>query len=353
MKLPKELQKKSKRIKPTQSNYLVLKRKLVSSFKKELKRITMNDGRRIIFKKAGERSIFSDLIDDETIKNELGLYNAKTHWDELNIEFFLNDNDNNEYFIHLKKYPEDFASLKSIIEYIARHEYGHTFLTGNIYNQKPKGEREILHRIGYRNFKDVPEDMKKEIFEEIRETPFYVCIQELTNVDLGVILKEFKEFHANYSVLEKIDDQIPKEVLRWKYNQLAPIIKNLLSNKEKIIKNIKNREYFQLFKRNEFFYLVFEILAITFEIYVFSEWDQLIPLFQDQNMINFLYFIHMINEIFKSIADNNNNFDSMIENICDLGRIIELVNFEQLIYKNHFPDKIQERLKLFMNNFLS
>ena len=148
MKLPKELQKKNKRIKPTQSNYRVLKRKLVSSFKKELKRITMNNGKRIIFKKAGERSIFSDLIDDETIKNELGLYNAKTHWDELNIEFFLNEDDNNEYFIHLKEHPEDFGFLESIIEYIARHEYGHTLLTGNIYEQKPKVEREILHEIG-------------------------------------------------------------------------------------------------------------------------------------------------------------------------------------------------------------
>ena len=345
MKLPKELQKKNRQIKPPLSNYLVLKRKLVSSFKKEEKIITVNDGRKIIIKKAGERSIFSDLIDDEIIKNELGLYNAKTHWDELNIEFYLNEDDNNEYFQHLKRRPEDFASLKLIMEYIARHEYGHTFLTGSIYNLKPKGEREILHRLGYKNFKDVPEDMRHEVFEKIKKTPFYECLQELSNVDLGVILKEFTEFHANYSVLDKIDDKTPKEVLRWNYNHLEAIIKNLLTNKEEIIQNIKNRENFQLFKRNEHFYLVFEILSNTFEIFVFGEWDQLIPLFNDQNMINFLYFIHLINENFKRIADINNNFDTMIESICNLGRIIELVNFEKLIYKNFFPNKMQEELK--------
>ncbi len=349
MKLPKELQEKNKQIKSNRSNYIALKRNLINSFKKELKRITKNDGRRIIFKKAGDGSIFSDLIDDETVKNELGLYNAKTHWDESNIEFYLNENDNNEHFLHLKEHPEDFIYLKSIIEYIARHEYGHTFLTGNIYNQKPKGERKILARVGCTNFKDVPEDTQKKIIEEIKETPFYICIEELTNVDLVVLLKVFKEFHANYSVLEKIDNKVPKEVLKLKYNQLVPIIKNLHHKKEIIIENIKNRENYRLFKRNEFFYLFVEILTITFEIYVFSEWDQLIPLFQEENMINFLYFIHMINEIFKNITDNNEDFDSMIENICDLGRLIELVNSEQLIYNNYFPDKIKEKLKQYYN----
>ncbi len=67
---------------------------------------------------------------------------------------------------------------------------------------------------------------------------------------MGVLLKKFKEFHTNYSVLEKIDDRVPKEVLRWKYNQLAHIIKNLHSNKEIIIENIKNRENYGVFKRN-------------------------------------------------------------------------------------------------------
>ncbi len=176
MKLPKELQKKNKGINPKLSNYLVLKRKLASSFKRELKRITKNEGKKIIFKKAGDRSIFSDLIDDETIKNELGLYSAKTHWDELNIEFYLNEDDNNEYFIHLKEQPEDFKFLKPIIEYIARHEYGHTFLTRNIYDLKPKGEREILHRMGYRNFKDVPKDIQVKVYEEIIGTPYYICV---------------------------------------------------------------------------------------------------------------------------------------------------------------------------------
>lgn len=352
MKLPKELQKKNKGIQPTLSNYLGLKRKLVSSFKKELKRITKNDGRRIIFKKAGDGSIFSDLIDDEVVKKELGLYNAKTHWDESSIEFYLNEDDNNEYFMHLKDHPKDFIFLKPIIEYIARHEYGHTFLTKNIYKLKPKGEREILHRLGYRNFKDVPKEIQFKVYEEIKETPYCICVQELANADLGIILLQFKEFHANYSVLENINDVIPKEVLRWKYNQLSPIIKNLHSNKELIIENIKNRENYRVFKRNEYFYLIFKILALTSEIYVFGEWDQLIPLFQEQNMKNFLYFIHIINESFKIIADSNNNFDSMIENICDLGHIIELLNFEQLIYKNQFPEEIQKNLRRFMNNLM-
>ncbi|HEC40413.1 hypothetical protein LCGC14_0697920 [marine sediment metagenome] len=348
MKLPKELLNKNKKITLAQSNYFILKRKLISLFKGELKRITKNDGRKIIFKKAGDRSIFSDLIDDEVIKNEMGLYNAKTHWDESNIEFYINENDNNEYFMHLEKYPADFIQLQLIVEYIARHEYGHTFLTENIYNQKPKGEREILHRIGFRGFKNVPKDMQKKIFEEIKETSFYLCLQELVNVDLGVILKEFKEFHANYSVLEKIDGKVPKAVLRWNYNHLANIIKNLHSNKERILENIKNRENYRMFRRNEFSYLLFDILGITYEIYVFSEWDQLIPLFKGQNMLNFLYFMHMINEIFKNIAVNNKDFDSMIENICDLGHLIETVNFEQLIYTNYLSDKIKEKLKLFI-----
>ncbi len=169
---------------------------------------------------------------------------------------------------------------------------------------------------------------------------------------MGVILNKFKEFHANYSVLEKIDNTLPKEVLRWKYNQLEPIIKNLHSKKEIIIENIKNRENYRVLKRNEYFCLIFEILTLTLEIYVFSEWYKLIPLFQEQNIVNFLYFIHLINESFKTIVDSNNNYDSMIENTCDLGRIIELLNFEQLIYANRFPELIQENLRQFINNLL-
>ena len=313
---------------------MVLKRKLISSFKAELKRITKDENRRIFIKKAGERSIFVDLIDDETIKNELGLYNAKTHWDKANIEFYLNENDDNEYFKDLKEFPEDYIHLKSILKYIARHEYGHTFITPNLYEQKPKEEREILKKVGVNNFKDVPKGMKQEIFEKIKNTAFYKCVEELQNVELTILLKEFKEFHANYTVLTQIDDSIPNEILRWNYNQLEPIIRNLHSRKEEIIVNIKSRENYRILKRREFFYLLFEILSITYEIYIFSEWDQLIPLFRRHNMLKTLYFTHLINEIFKSIANSDEDFDLMIENVMDVGRIIDPIDFEELIFRN-------------------
>jgi len=345
MKLPKELQKKKK----NPQSYSELKKNLINSFKLELKRITKKEKRKILFKKAGDSSIFIDLIDDEIIKNELGLYNAKTHWDESNIEFYLDENDDNEYFRHLNEYPEDYIYLKSKLQYIARHEYGHTFLTSNIYNQKPKEEREILKEVGCNNLKEVPEDKKKEIFKKIKDTAFYKRVEELKKADLVVLLKEFKEFHANYTVLTRIDNEIPKEILRSNYDRLELIIKNLHPRKEEIIKNIKSHQNYLVFKRSEYFYLLFDMISLTYEIYVFGEWNNLIPLFQEHKMIYTLYFIHSINEIFKIIADNNNNFDSMIENIMEMGRIIELIDFEQLVFNNQFPDKIREKLKDYKN----
>lgn len=349
MKLPKELQKKKKIFDKDQLEYSALKKKLVGSFRAELRKITQNENRKILFKKAEDRSIFTDIIDEETMENEQGLFNAKTHWDESTIEFFLNQNDDNEYMRRLREFPENYIQLDSIIKYIARHEYGHTFITKSIYDLKSKGEREILSLIGVNNLKDIPKENVVETLDKVKNTPFFKCVEDLQNIDLVVLLKEFREFHANYTVLTKINDEIPKELLGWKYSQLELIIKNLRSRKDEIVDNIESRENYRIFKRSAYFYLLFNIIALTYEIYIFSGWDQLIPLFEEQNMINILIFIYLVHEIFENIAMHNKSYDSMIENLMDLGYLMEPIDFEKILFKNQIFDTNFDSLKEYKN----
>lgn len=172
-------------------------------------------------------------------------------------------------------------------------------------------------------------------------------------IKIDIIIKldnEYKEFHANYMVFKKIDNSVSIEALQWRFMQLAPLIENLKNRKKEIIFNISSNPNLGLLKKNEYFTLYHYIILYTQDIFIFGEWDRLIDLFKEHNMIMFLYFLHLINEIFKEVADNNNDLDSMREDIINLGFIMDKIDYEKLIFENQFQEKDKLLLKEFRSS---
>ena len=87
--------------------YHKLKSSLIAEFRRESYYIKelYGDNHQLIIKKPGDSSIFSKFIGEEYLENEHEFYNAKTHWDEIHIEIYLNDRDDSEYFAFLKVDP--------------------------------------------------------------------------------------------------------------------------------------------------------------------------------------------------------------------------------------------------------
>ncbi len=349
MKLPKELQKKKQKITP---NYEELKRKLINTFKNEIIFISQkfSEKRKILFKNPNDISIFSDVIDESLVEIEKDMYNAKTHWNESTIEFYINDGDNTNYFIELKRDLQNFSFLKPIFRYIARHEYGHTFLAKSTYYLRPKGGREVLKKFGYKNLYHVPEEERNRVFEQIKNTNFFKWVEELKNIDLGLLENEYKEFHANYIIFTRINNSSPIETLKWKYHQLLLFIKNLKQRKDEILTNLRKDPKLGLLKRNVFYTLYHFIFLNTPEIYLFGEWDRLIPLFKEEGHIYFLYFMSLINEVFLKIADTESNLDSMHLDLIEFGKIMEKVDYGDLIFNDIFPENIQKDIKQFKSS---
>ncbi|GAI65040.1 unnamed protein product, partial [marine sediment metagenome] len=180
-----------------------------------------------------------------------------------------------------------------------------------------------------------------EVFEQIRNTSFYIRHARLTNIDLAYLESEYKEFHANYIVLTRINSSIPTETLKWRYYQVSHMIIKLKQNKDEIIKILRQNRKINILGKSVCFFLYHDIILNTFEIYLFSEWNRLIQLFHERGHTYLLYFMSLINEAFQKIADNRSDLDLMHIDLINLGRIINRIDYEKLIFDDIFPDEIQ------------
>jgi hypothetical protein len=127
----------------------------------------------------------------------------------------------------------------------------------------------------------------------IKNTRFFKALENLKKVELNMLYDEFKEFHAYYMFLFKNRCNIPpKESLFRNYNILSDYISNLHEHREELLSN------------NNFF--------------IYGEWDRLIGLFSENNMTYFLYFMHTINVIFKTISDKHSDIDIITKIIIKL-----------------------------------
>ena len=210
------------------------------------------------------------------------------------------------------------------------------------------GLRQILKEIGVKDLRDVPDDKKEEIKNRLNKTNYYKTIAKLINVDFSRLDKSFSEFYANYIVLTKLNNSVPVDLINWKKNQLFTIISNIENERDNIISNLKSDNYYKILPKNIYFTLFDSFLNLTFEIFLFSEWNSLIEIFEDSNKIWLLYLLYHVNESFKEISDCFLNLDEIRDDLIKLAYILELIDYERLIFQNNLDEKVIQSLKVFI-----
>ncbi len=354
MKLPKDLQKKKQQMEDPIER---LKKKILQTFRSEFINTMrkFDDKRKPHFKKIGDKGIFSynfvnEMGELKKMQNFIYLYRG-----EAVIEIYFNYKELNEQIFFQPEFRQNFDFIKGLFKHIAHHEYGHTFLTPTTFDLGLEEGKEFLKRIGISNFRGVPIEKINEYNKIIKNTRFFKALENLKKVELNLLYDEFKEFHAYYMVLcKKICIIPPQESLNRNYNILSGYISNLLDHREELLSNLMMQselyqdEQLNMLPHDAYFELYHDINQSTYDFFIYGEWDRLIGLFSENNMTYFLYFMHTINEIFKTISDKHSDIDIITKIIIKLSKIMDEINYKDLIFDNKFNEKLQDDLKKFM-----
>lgn len=346
MKIPKDIRKK----KIFENKDAFLKKEVIKAFKVEFRKAKKNfhDKRNVIFKRLGEKGRYSKKLLNKDYKIVEHNNYVCSFWDEDLIEVYLNYNVLDRSFFQDSNFSNHFTLIKNIFKYIALHEYGHTFSAKSTFNLLPFGSREVLKEIGVEDLRDVPDDKKEEIINRLNKTKYYKTIVKLINVDFGRLNKSFSEFYANYIVLTELDDSVPVDLINWKLNQLFTIISNIENERDNLIYSLKSDKYYKIIPKNIYFTLFNNFLNLTFEIFLFSEWNSLIEIFEQFNKIWLLYLLYHVNESFKEISNYFLNLDEIQDDLIKLAYILELIDYERLIFQNNLDEKVIQSLKVFI-----
>ena len=124
--------------------------------------------------------------------------------------------------------------------------------------------------------------------------------------------------------------------------------KNFKSRKDEFIEYHKSIEDLNHFQNYPFFMIVWEVLWHTQRFYIFNKWDALIELFNKYQMTSFLDFIQISFKIFKTISDKHTDIDIIMKIIIKLSKVMDEIDYENLIFNNQSDEKHQNDLKKFV-----
>ncbi|KKN20928.1 hypothetical protein LCGC14_0930610 [marine sediment metagenome] len=274
--------------------------------------------------------------------------------DQNEIEIYFNQWEIKQVFFSIHEFKENVLFVKELFKHIAHHEYGHTFLAPTTFDLGIKEAKEFFKKFGYHNSRDVPIEKKNEFLMIYSNSEFIRALLSLNRVELTRVYDEFKEFHAYYMVLkEKISNSNPEDALNWNYNILTGYVTNLYNQGEEMLSELKQSDFFQDVQLNKFphdayFELYHDIMQLTYDFFIYGEWNRLIGLFSENNMTYFLDFMQTINEIFKTIADKHSDIDVITKIIIQLSKKMDDINYEDLIFNNQVNEKHQKELKKFI-----
>lgn len=353
MKIPKAIQKKKKRPINDEIKDLVLK--LVDIFKNEftktVRKPEFEDSRNIEFfdwsrwrKRPfwfGEENIYSK-------KKKIKLNNASfgCEWDINVIKVYINYK--GIYHGNLIKYrnyelKSNFSFYENYIKQIAHHEYGHTFITKTEFGLHPKEVRNYLKEIRVTDISKVPKHEKNKLKIKFEESKYGIIAESLKRFNLNDIIDSFLEFHADYTVFKKINKVIPIENLKRRKLEMSMLLKDF----EKLR---LNKESFSKTDNDEFSAIFFKILIYTQKIFIFNEWNQLINFFNQYNLNKFLDILHLISGFYEKIIKINSNFDSMSYDLFELAKILDKIDYEEIIFRNIINKNNIRELAEFTNN---
>ena len=298
---------------------------LKNSFKDQFIKLIskFNDNRDIYFLKDNEDSRFWFL---KKLQHEY----VAVSWTETLIEIKFNNDLIIKNFI--KNPNSDINFSKNYFRRMANHEYGHTISYKSVfYSLFPKDTR---HLILNKNLLDITEKDIEQCFNSSNSE--FVKLLKLKNVDIALIQMNFVEFWANLRVYEKIDNSLPEEFLNKRLKDLST--KDFLSHPVLCDPTVK------------FNYNIFLLLGYTGEFFIFGKWNDLINIFTSRNLNKLLDFYRFINSFFSKIIELNDDFDSMREDLIELVKFLDKIDYNKLVLHNKIYPKTRLSLIFFIKH---
>ena len=233
----------------------------------------------------------------------------------------------------IKKSIKD-INLIELHKEIANHEYGHILSARTTYDLFPDEAREY--------------DLFELTQEQLLPMHYSPIENQLKQVSTDRLFGIFLEFLANYKVKELIDSNPAYESLKSK-------TANILN----LIREIETKGVFSLFnpnlsstKMDKGFDRFFLFLKISDEFYLFNKWDDFCSPFKGKGIESSLKLMKIINKFFEKVILLNDDIHPMKNDIIKLAKILDRLDFIQLIQSNHLTHSNKAIIREFLN-FLS
>lgn len=330
-------------------------KKLINSFKKEFievkERDKFNDRRIITFLniKKCKREPFYFGVEEEDVfhkpKSIRELFICLYKQDKIIIYINYPEIYSGRFFhATLKVFLKSLPFYRNVFKQIAHHEYGHSFITKTNFDAYPKNVRTFLQEIECDDIYEAPDDKIKDLKEVFRRSKYGIVDESLKNIELMLVEKSLREFHADFSVLRKIESRVPIESLKMRIYEFDQGLQDKVKWKEKFF---SSKDFGIKELSNYFFFL----LILTQKFYIFNVWHYLKDIFEKFELNKLLDLFHLINKILKKIIKKNKDFNDMRLDILELAQILDNLNYEKIFFEDIIIEKDILLLKDFINNF--
>ena len=230
----------------------------------------------------------------------------------------------------IKKSIKD-INLIELHRQIANHEYGHILSARTTYDLFPDKAREY--------------DLFELTQEQLLPMHYSTLENQLKQVSIDRLFGIFLEFLANYKVKELIDANPPFESL-----------KSNTANNLNLIRQIETKRIFSLYnpypspnKMEKGFDRFFLFLRNSDEFYLFNKWDDFCFPFKGKGIESSLKLMKIINKFFEKVILLNNDIHSMKNDIIELAKTLDRLDFIQLIQSNHLTNNSKVILRVYFN----
>jgi hypothetical protein len=321
MKLPKELQKKKKTtaLKERKFNFTD---SFIEAFKERFKELKkkFNDKRNLEY---------IDEIDNMSVKTSIKpRFSIKWNEEKIQVSIFKESiKIINEI---IKKLIKD-MNLNELHKQIANHEYGHILSARTAYDLFPEKARE------YNLF-----ELTQEQLIQMHYSPLE---NKLEQVSIDRLFGTFLEFLANYNVRELIDSNPPFESLKSKTANNIDFIREMRTKGDFSLHN----PYPSSNKMEKGFDRFFLFHSNSVEFYLFNKWDDFCSTFKGLRIKGSLKLMKIINNFFEKIILINNDIHSMKNDVIELAKNLNRLDFIQLIQSNQLTNKDKAIIREFLN----
>ncbi len=321
MKLPKELQKKSK--------------KSVSK-----KRKTNKINSYILAFKAQFALLMDEFKDKKTMEDEYEINEVSdktankprfaVKWDDNKIQVVI-------FKDVIKELNEKIGSLISdtnfikLNQQIANHEYGHILSAETTHKLYPDEAKKY----------DVFELSQKQLLPMLHSPSLE---KKMKQVSIDRLIYSFWEFLANYMVREKIDSNTPSDSLKSKEANILNLIQQIESKGEFTLYTTFRKENVMDKGFDRFFLL----LRISDEFFVFDQWKRFCSFFNGKKIKKSLKLIRTINVLFENIIRINRSIESMKEDVIELANHLDRLNFSNITQMDVFSESDKSVVKEFI-----